>query len=51
MFSEHSELVSHIVHNDFAVRDPKYIRRRERFFEGVDPARINEKIVERMLSL
>ncbi|MFJ6454119.1 CDP-glycerol glycerophosphotransferase family protein [Paenarthrobacter sp. NPDC091669] len=51
VFSEHSELVSHIVHNDFAVRDPKYIRRRERFFEGVDPARINEKIVERMLSL
>ncbi|NQD87405.1 hypothetical protein HP499_06230 [Paenarthrobacter sp. CM16] len=51
VFSEHSELVNHIVREDFAAKNPKYIRRRERFFEGVDPARINEKIVERMLSL
>ncbi|MGF6836060.1 CDP-glycerol glycerophosphotransferase (TagB/SpsB family) [Paenarthrobacter sp. TE4293] len=51
VFTEHSALVSHIVQKDFAVKDPTYVRRRERFFEGVDPARINQKIVERMLSL
>ncbi|WP_159707627.1 CDP-glycerol glycerophosphotransferase family protein [Arthrobacter sp. 18067] len=51
VFSEHSEVVDHIVQERFAVPDPRFMHRRERFFEGVDPARINEKIVERMLSL
>ncbi|MCP1413470.1 CDP-glycerol glycerophosphotransferase family protein [Paenarthrobacter sp. A20] len=51
VFSEHAEVVEHIIQEGFADTDPKFIQRRERFFEGVDPARINEKIVERMLSL
>ncbi|MEO3943487.1 CDP-glycerol glycerophosphotransferase family protein [Paenarthrobacter nicotinovorans] len=51
VFHEHAGLINYIVRKEFTVTDPEYIGRRERFFEGVDPGRINEKIVERMLSL
>ncbi|MFI2103070.1 CDP-glycerol glycerophosphotransferase family protein [Isoptericola sp. NPDC019693] len=51
VFYGHEELVDHVVTERFTVPDDETERRKARFFEGVDPARINETIVERMLSL
>ncbi len=51
VFSDQAGIVDHIIHERFAAEDVTYTRRRERFFEGVEPQRINEKIVERMLGL
>lgn len=51
VFDLHTELVNYIVGEEFLNADEKYHQRRARFFEGVDPSRINAKIVERMLSL
>ncbi|SKC38944.1 CDP-glycerol glycerophosphotransferase family protein [Krasilnikoviella flava] len=51
VFSEHREVVDHVVTERFALPDDEFARRKARFFEGVDPARINRTVVERMLSL
>ena len=51
VFHEHSELINHIVQEHYLRPDDVYKHRRDRFFEGVDPERINAKIVDRMLSL
>ncbi|APX33075.1 hypothetical protein BH708_10535 [Brachybacterium sp. P6-10-X1] len=50
-FFEHSEIIDHIVSGRYLEPDPTSDARRETFFEGVDPTRICETIVERMLSL
>ncbi|MGO2311173.1 MAG: CDP-glycerol glycerophosphotransferase family protein [Brachybacterium tyrofermentans] len=50
-FFDHADLVEHIVSGRYREPDPTSDSRREVFFEGFDPARINETIVERMLSL
>jgi CDP-glycerol glycerophosphotransferase (TagB/SpsB family) len=51
VFEEHTDLVNHIVHEHYLLPHELFSARRERFFQGVDPQRINAKIVERMLSL
>ncbi len=51
VFSDHTGVIDHIVKERFALQDPMYEARRRRFFHGVDPERINQKIVERMLAL
>lgn len=51
VFEEHAELINHIVHEYYLRPHELFSARRERFFQGVDPQRINAKIVERMLSL
>ncbi|BCW59945.1 hypothetical protein StoSoilB20_32920 [Arthrobacter sp. StoSoilB20] len=51
VFQEHSEMVNHIVNEHYTQLDDQYAHRRARFFKGVDPARINSTIIERMLSL
>ncbi|MGP0223780.1 CDP-glycerol glycerophosphotransferase family protein [Paenarthrobacter sp. NCHU4564] len=49
--TEHDQLITHIVQEQYLRPDKHFEKRRERFFQGVDPTRINAKIVERMLSL
>jgi CDP-glycerol glycerophosphotransferase (TagB/SpsB family) len=51
VFYDHAEVVDHVVGGRYAIADAEMARRKERFFEGVDPTRINETVVERMLSL
>lgn len=51
VFDKRAELVDYIVGEQFLSVDEQYHQRRARFFEGVDPTRINAKIVERMLGL
>ncbi|WP_309131155.1 CDP-glycerol glycerophosphotransferase family protein [Brevibacterium sp.] len=51
VFTDHAELVVHITAERYAESDPEFARRSERFFEGVDTERINDTIIERMLSL
>ncbi|GAA1489408.1 CDP-glycerol glycerophosphotransferase family protein [Brachybacterium sacelli] len=50
-FFDHSGIIDHIVSGRYLEPDPTSDARREIFFEGVDPTRICETIVERMLSL
>lgn len=50
-FFGHSEMIEHVVSGRYLEPDPESAARRETFFEGVDPDRICETIVERMLSL
>ncbi|GAA1731222.1 hypothetical protein GCM10009809_28410 [Isoptericola hypogeus] len=51
VFYDHADVVDHVVGGRYAVPDDEMARRKERFFEGVDPSRINATVVERMLSL
>lgn len=51
VFTEHGNLIEHITTLAYRDDDSEFSRRREVFFEGVDPTRISETIVERMLSL
>lgn len=51
VFDTHDEIVDFIVLEQYLAPSSEYSQRRERFFEGVEPHRINAKIVERMLSL
>ncbi len=51
VFTGHAELIEHITTERYAEPDPEFARRSERFFEGVDTERINDTIIERMLSL
>lgn len=51
VFTEHEQIVNHIVSGDYRKPNAEYSRRREYFFEGVDPNQINETIIERMLNL
>lgn len=51
VFERHNEVIDFIVEEKFRVPNSDYTQRHERFFEGVEPGRINAKIVERMLSL
>lgn len=51
VFYDHAGIVDHVVSGRYALADEEMARRKERFFEGVDPSRINETVVERMLSL
>ena len=51
VFHEHSDLIDHIVQGHYLRPDELFSKRRKQFFQGVDPARINAVIVERMLSL
>lgn len=51
VFTEHKRMIDHIVSADYGDLNAEYLRRREHFFEGVEVDRINDKIVERMLSL
>lgn len=48
---EHEEIVDYLTAEKYAVPNELYTQRRNRFFEGVDPRRINEPIIERMLAL
>ncbi|BCW46642.1 CDP-glycerol glycerophosphotransferase family protein [Arthrobacter sp. StoSoilB5] len=51
VFHEHSELIDHIVQEDYLCPNEQFKKRRERFFQGVNPTSINSTIVDRMLSL
>lgn len=51
VFEDHSELIKHIVGGHYLNPSDEYARRREHFFQGVDPTGINSKIIERMLTL
>lgn len=51
VFTAHSEFIEHVVQEHYLEEKEEFSLRRERFFEGVDPLRINARIVERMLSL
>lgn len=51
VFSEKRDLISYIVNDEYAHEDSKYSTRQQEFFKGVDPYRINEHIIERMLNL
>lgn len=45
------EMVEHITTESYRAQDPEFDERRARFFEGIEPHRINETIFERMLEL
>lgn len=49
VFASHGQLVSHIVGEQFSNSEGRYEERRKWFFAGVEPERICERIVERML--
>lgn len=51
VFHHHGEIIEYIVTERYQTPDPIYHERRRSFFEGVDPSRINDTIIERMLSL
>lgn len=51
VFTDHERLIDHVVSGAYSEPNTEYLRRREHFFEGVDVDRINDSIVERMLSL
>lgn len=51
VFHVHDDVVNHIVQGHYLRPNKEFSARRERFFQGVEPERINAKIVERMLSL
>ena len=51
VFQDHSDLIQHIVQEEYLRHDEQYVSRRARFFQGVDAGRINVTIVERMLGL
>lgn len=51
VFSDHDGLIDHIVTGSYRGSTAEYEQRREHFFEGVDIDRINDTIIERMLSL
>ena len=51
VFTDHDGLIDHIVTGSYRGSTAEYEQRREHFFEGVDIDRINDTIIERMLSL
>ncbi|RBP62944.1 CDP-glycerol glycerophosphotransferase (TagB/SpsB family) [Brevibacterium sanguinis] len=51
VFTAHAELIEHVTSERYSQPDPEFARRSARFFEGVNTDRINETIIERMLSL
>ncbi|MCU4298296.1 hypothetical protein D3I60_14655 [Brevibacterium permense] len=51
LFTRLPDLRDHIVTQSYKTSNEKYADRRKRFFEGVEPELINDRIVERMLSL
>lgn len=51
VFDNHDGLVNHIVGEEYLDTVEAFSERKARFFEGVDVATINSKIIERMLSL
>jgi CDP-glycerol glycerophosphotransferase (TagB/SpsB family)/precorrin isomerase len=51
VFDTSDELVDFVTTEAYLRTDAKFVARKDRFFEGVEPHRINAKIVDRMLSL
>lgn len=51
VFTEHNELVTHLVNERYSTPNPELEARRDKFFAGVDIDRINDTIINRMLSL
>jgi len=51
VFDAESEIVQYIISLEYEKDSVEYNARKNAFFEGVDPSRINAKIVERMLGL
>ncbi|MFW0169899.1 CDP-glycerol glycerophosphotransferase family protein [Rothia sp. P4278] len=51
LFTQHQQIINHIISGKYKEIDQKYEQRRAVFFEGVELSKINSRIVERMLSL
>ncbi|PQZ96718.1 hypothetical protein CQ017_16145 [Arthrobacter sp. MYb224] len=51
VFDTSDSLIEYMTGEKYLDDSSEYAQRNERFFEGVDPKRINAKIVDRMLSL
>lgn len=51
LYTEHDEIISHIVAERFETHQDEYEERREAFFHGVQAKSINDTIVTRMLKL
>lgn len=51
VFDTSGSLIEYMTGEKYLEDSSEFARRNERFFEGVDPKRINAKIVDRMLSL
>lgn len=51
VFTEHDQVITHLVEEHYRSPDAELETRREQFFAGVDTNRINDTIIDRMLSL
>ncbi|KWR72178.1 hypothetical protein RN04_07885 [Arthrobacter sp. W1] len=51
VFEEEDDLVDYIISCRYNETSSEYTARKDAFFDGVDPERINSKIIERMLGL
>lgn len=51
VFTEHEQIIDHVVSGAYCEPNAEYLSRREHFFDGVDANRINDTIIERMLKL
>lgn len=51
VFTDHAEVIAHLTEEHFCTPDAELESRRDQFFAGVDTNRINDTIIDRMLSL
>ncbi|GGH65101.1 CDP-glycerol glycerophosphotransferase family protein [Rothia aerolata] len=51
VLTTHQEVIKYILNEEYKISDSTYLLRKERFFAGVDPDKINSTIAERMLAL